>query len=118
MTALRKSNGQFATGWQGGPGRKPGQRNRLSELALQALGDDFAEHGAATIAKVRREKPHVYLQIIGALLPRQLTVEKVNPLAELTDDELALMEQTLAAVRAKLVSQIEPASPDISEPSE
>ena len=41
-------------------GRPLGSRNRLSEIALQALGEDIAEHGAETIERVRREKPHVY----------------------------------------------------------
>jgi hypothetical protein len=33
----------------GGPGRPPGMRNKLTEIALRALGDDFAVHGSAVI---------------------------------------------------------------------
>ena len=99
MTVVRKSNGQFATGWPGGPGRPPGARNRLSEIALAALGADFAEHGAAVIAQVRRERPHHYLSIVVSLLPRQLHVERSSPFADLTDDELDQLERYLSASR-------------------
>ena len=32
VTVVRKSNGQFAAGWRGGPGRPRGKRNYLSEI--------------------------------------------------------------------------------------
>jgi hypothetical protein len=49
-------------------------------------------------------------------LPRQLSVEKISPLGELTDEEIAMMEELLTASRAKLVQQsngaaIEPEKP-------
>jgi hypothetical protein len=96
-------------------------RNRLTEVALQMLGDDFSEHGAAVIEEVRKTKPHVYLQVVASLLPRQVQMEKLSPLGELSDEELQLLEEHLAATRAKLVRKIErhngtasfpPASPD------
>ena len=82
-------------------------RNRLTELALAALGADFAEHGAAVIKKVREERPHHYLSIIAQLLPRQLHVERSSPFTDVTDSELELMEETLAAARAKIVRELE-----------
>jgi hypothetical protein len=82
-------------------------RNRLTEVALRALGDDFAEHGKETIEKVRHEKPHVYLQIVASLLPRQVQMEKLSPLGELSDEELAMLEEMLTAGRAKLVRAVE-----------
>jgi hypothetical protein len=108
VTVVRKSNGQFGTGWQGGPGRPIGMRNRLSESALAALGADFAEHGPEVIKQVRETRPHHYLSIIASLLPRQLQVERSSPLAELTDDELTLIEETLRAGRAQLVPEPDP----------
>jgi hypothetical protein len=95
----------FQPGCAPGPGRPPGARNKLSELALQALGDDFAEHGPDVIKKVRETRPHHYLSIVASLLPGQLTVEKLSPLGELSDEELAMMEELLTASRAKLVQQ-------------
>jgi len=81
-------------------------RNKLTELALQALGDDFFEHGAAVIAQVRRERPHHYLSIIASLMPRQLNVERSSPLSDLSDEELHQLEEMLAALRARTVRQI------------
>jgi hypothetical protein len=97
----------FQKGCAAGPGRPPGARNKLTEVALAALGDDFAEHGAAVIEEVRKTKPHVYLQVVASLLPRQVQMEKLSPLGELTDAELELLEEHLAATRAKLVREIE-----------
>jgi hypothetical protein len=104
----RRSNpAAFKPGWKGGPGRPPGKRNYLTEVALGALGDDFAEHGKAAIEKVRREKTHVYLQIVASLLPRQVQVERTSVLGELSDEEIAMVEEYLAASRARLVKKIE-----------
>ena len=82
-------------------------RNRLTEVALAALGADFAEHGAAVIEEVRKTKPHVYLQVVASLLPRQLHVERTSVLGELSDEELQLLEEHLAAVRARTVRELE-----------
>lgn len=97
----------FKPGHRGGPGRPPGMRNRLTEIAFQMLGDDFAKHGAEAIAKVRRERTHVYLQVVASLMPRQVQIEKNAPFEDITDEELQLLEDYLAAARAKLVKQIE-----------
>ena len=103
----RKSNpAAFKPGNPGGPGRPLGSRNRLTETALAALGADFAEHGPATIAKVRTEKPHVYLQVVASLLPRQLLVERVSPFSDLSDEELTELEIHLAASRARTVREL------------
>jgi hypothetical protein len=87
VRTLRKSNpAAFKPGCAPGPGRPPGMRNRLTEIALQALGDDFAEHGAAVIEQVRRERPHHYLSVVASLLPRQVQMEKLSPFSDITDD--------------------------------
>jgi hypothetical protein len=79
----------------------------LSELALKALADDFAVHGPSVIVKVRRERPHHYLSIVANLLPRQLTVERASPFADLTDEEVEMVNEMLTASRARLVERIE-----------
>lgn len=71
-----------------GPGRPKGARNKLSEAFIQALHDDFAEHGAAAIATVRETKPDQYLKVIASLLPRDVNLSVVDEAADLTDDEL------------------------------
>jgi hypothetical protein len=66
-----------------------------------------AQYGKETIEKVRREKPHVYLQVVASLLPRQVQMEKLNPFSDISDEELQMMEELLTASRAKLVPELE-----------
>ena len=106
MAVVRKSNGQFATGWQGGPGRPIGARNRLSEVALAALGADFAEHGPDVIKQVRETKPAVYLQCVCSLLPKQLMVERTSELAQFTDQEIEMLERLLQSEQAKTIEAV------------
>jgi hypothetical protein len=105
---LRKPNGTFVPGHPGMGGRPIGARSKLSETMLQLLAADVAENGAEVIAQVRREKPSVWLQCVCSLLPKQLQTERLSPLADLTDAELTLIEETLRAGRARVVSEPEP----------
>jgi hypothetical protein len=53
------------------------------------LADDFDAHGRDVIAKVRENRPHEYLRVIAATLPKRLETEPADrPLEELTDEEL------------------------------
>jgi hypothetical protein len=97
----------FKPGCAPGPGRPPGMRNRLTEVALAALGDDFAVHGKSVIEQVRRERPHHYLSIVASLMPRQLNVERASVLGDLSDEELHQLEELLAALRARTVRELE-----------
>ena len=96
----------FQPGQSGNPkGRAPGSRNKLGEAFIEALYADFREHGAATIAKVREEKPDQYLKVVASLMPKDLNIN-VNPFDDWTDDELAaairsLDEQIVAAREAE-----------------
>jgi len=65
----RDERGQFKPGWQGGPGRPKGSRNKLSEAFLGALADDF-ENNQDVIAQIRRDNPVQYAQIIAKLMPK------------------------------------------------
>lgn len=80
------SNGRFITGNIGG-GRPKGARSHLGEVFLEALRDDFVEHGVEAIAKVRVEKPDQYLKVIASILPKDLNIN-VNQMDSLSDDEL------------------------------
>jgi Family of unknown function (DUF5681) len=73
-------------------GRPKGARNKLSETFLQALADDFDSHGKDVIEKVRADRPHDYLKVIAAVLPKRMEIEDAAPTrraSDLTDDELA-----------------------------
>jgi catalase (peroxidase I) len=84
-------HGRFLTGNSGG-GRRKGSRNKLTERFLDTIADDFAEHGAEAIAKVRIDDPAMYLKIVGSLLPRELIMQREESppvdYAELSDEEL------------------------------
>jgi hypothetical protein len=43
---------------------------------LDAIADDFAEHGADAIAKVRISDPAAYLKLIGAIVPKELILQR------------------------------------------
>src|SRR5215467_7955359 len=63
-------SGRFLTGNNGGPGRRVGSRNRLSEQFIADLRSDWEQHGPAVIETVRRNDPSTYLRVIAALVPR------------------------------------------------
>jgi Family of unknown function (DUF5681) len=83
----------FEPGQSGNPaGRPKGSRNKLSECFLKALADDFDANGIAVIETVRNDRPHEYLKIVAAVLPKQMQLEDLTPrrrAEDLTDDELA-----------------------------
>jgi hypothetical protein len=67
-------------------------RSKLSETFLKALSEDFASNGIEVIEKVRSERPHEYLKIVAAVLPKQMQLEDLTPkrrAEDLTDDDLA-----------------------------
>lgn len=72
----------------GNPGRPKGARNKLGEAFIEALHDDFNEHGIAAIQVVRAEKPDQYLKVIASLLPKDVNLNINEQYGEMSDDEL------------------------------
>jgi len=111
--------GQFLKGKKGGPGRPRGSRNKLGEAFIEALHDDFQEHGVDTIVKVREDRPHEYLKVVASLLPKELHVKDVS-VDDLTDGQLSDIIATIrsmgaagggeAAKRRARASQVNPSS--------
>lgn len=87
MSDRDEKTGQFVKGYIGGPGRPRGSRNKLGEAFLADMMADWEQHGAETIEQVREEKPDQYLKVVASILPKDLNVN-INPLEELSDDEL------------------------------
>ena len=73
--ATRDDKGRFISGNNGG-GRPKGSRNRLTEVLMSAIADDFVEHGADVIAQVRTADPATYLRIVVAMVPPELILRR------------------------------------------
>jgi hypothetical protein len=80
-TARKQPIGRpFQPGQSGNPaGRPKGARSKLSETFLKALADDFDSNGIEVIEKVRSSRPHEYLKIVAAVLPKQMQLEDLTP---------------------------------------
>ena len=80
---------------------RPAAKPPASTDLTAALLADFAEHGADAIARARDESPAQYLRLVAPLLEK----EKGNPLAEVSDEELAemiaILREAIAAAKAK-----------------
>lgn len=81
------------------PGGKPkGARNRIQANFLNALADDFEQHGKQAIEACRTQDPSAYVRAIVALMPKELEISR--PLDDLSDDELAAALATVRAIEA------------------
>lgn len=90
----------------GNPGRPKGARNKLGEAFLEAMLDDFTQHGVAAIETVRSEKPDQYLKVIASILPKEMNLNVTEQFSEMTDDELADRARRLARDLAPLLGGI------------
>jgi hypothetical protein len=63
---------RWTPGNAGGPGRPAGARNKLQTKFLQALADDFEQHGANAIKLARIESPIRYVQVIAGSCQKSL----------------------------------------------
>lgn len=57
----------------GNSGRPKGSRNKLGEVFVKALLEDFEQHGVNAIEQVRREDASTYLRVVAGLLPKEVT---------------------------------------------
>ena len=115
----QKHDTRFKLGQSGNPsGRPKGSRNRISETLLNALADDFDQHGAAVIEQVRLERPHDYLKVCTSVIPKRLENEEVGQksVREMTDAELeAIIWKSAEAMRGISEEEIAAAEVRIAE---
>lgn len=98
-TATKQRGVPFKPGVSPNPaGRPKGSRNKLGEAFIQAMHDDFIDHGPAVIEAVRTEKPDQYLKVIASILPKQLEI-KDSAFDGISDEQLAAI---VAAATAAL----------------
>jgi hypothetical protein len=90
-------------------GRPKGSKNKLGQLFIEALYQDFQKHGVETIVKVREKQPTNYLRVIAQLLPQHITID-TN--VEISEDQLKRIvaaaqaeQEKRAQARAKAIEQ-------------
>jgi hypothetical protein len=93
-----EKTGRFLTGNNGG-GRPKGARNRLAGELLEALADDFSEHGVSAVQRVRETDPTAYLRIVTGLMPKEVIVAALHVSNKTTLDELSDARDFAAAYR-------------------
>lgn len=117
-TLFKKGEGshghaKWKPGESGNPGGRPvGARTRLTGKFLNALADDFDEHGVKAIRAAREQDPMGYIKAIGALMPKQ--IEQTQPLDDLTDAELTA---GIALLRSRLAGGAGAGACEATEPS-
>lgn len=90
-------------GKSGNPaGRPKGARSRFSEKFIGDFMADWEENGPAVIAKVRADKPDVYLRTATAILPK--VSDDGDDFDNLTPEELDARLADLEARTAALVA--------------
>jgi len=99
-------SGRFLTGNNGGPGRRVGSRNRLSEQFIADLRSDWEQHGPAVIEAVRTTDPSTYLRVIAGLLPREAQL----------DVNIGLDVRSFAEKFRAAVAMLDGADPDQARP--
>src|SRR6516225_211570 len=85
-------------------GRRPGSKNKLHRSFIEALTKDFEENGEKAIRQLRVTAPGKYLQIIANTLPREFFFT-YDTVAELSDDEMRRLIETLRAEALRVTAQ-------------
>src|SRR5262245_60214963 len=91
MTEREPDNASFGRS-SGGAARN---RDALGRAFLMALASDFVREGQSAIEMLRKDRPHDYVKLIAALLPKEFQPPDLG-LRDMTDDGLA---RALDAVR-------------------
>ena len=90
------NHGRFALGVSGNAkGRPKGSHNKLSELFILAMREDFAEHGPSAIAQLRERDPGQYLAAIRSMIPANTMADNADKLP--TVDDAVLSDAEFAA---------------------
>ena len=64
----------FQVGNTHGKGRKQGSRNKFSQAFVDAVAEDFYEHGKGVIKVLRTEDPAAYIRTCVSLVPKDFQI--------------------------------------------
>jgi hypothetical protein len=64
--------GQFVKGYEGGPGRQKGSRNRLAEDFLRDLHTEWEKSGPEALSKCAKDEPATFCKIVANLMPKEI----------------------------------------------
>ena len=97
---------------RGGPtpnpkGRGKGVTNKFSAQLLADFAADWREHGAAAIAKLRKESVVAYVKTACSLVPRELLLQFSRPMEQLSDIELQQAAAVEHEAGQKLLAHIQ-----------
>jgi len=99
----RGSDGRFLTGNNGG-GRPKGSRNRLTDSFLAVIADDFAQHGAEAVSRVRHGDPVAYLKLVVSIIPREMVLQhEQEPNVDFDNLTLAELMELIEQARRRSV---------------
>jgi Family of unknown function (DUF5681) len=98
LTGQKQRGVPFQPGQSGNPsGRPRGARNRLSEILLSIVVEDFIKHGPQALAQLRQKDPATYLRLVASLVPRELILQREEApavdYAELSEAEVVRLLQ-------------------------
>jgi hypothetical protein len=101
VNGTRDDKGRFQQGNTGNPaGRPPGARNKLGDQFVTDLYAHWQEHGKVALDGCLAESPAQYCRVVASLLPKQAELKIINPLDDVSDDDVAIALAALRAARA------------------
>jgi hypothetical protein len=84
--------------------------HEITELARSVVAEDFAEHGRATLSRVRLIDPVAYLQLVFKFVPREFILQREQGLCidygALSDEEFAkVLEEAMKRSKFEKMTQ-------------
>ena len=97
LAPARDVMGRFITGNIGG-GRPKGARNKLTDLFVSTVTEDFQQHGASALESLRLSDPASYLRLIASVVPRGLILRREQE-ADFEDLTMVETEEMITKIR-------------------